>query len=92
MQTRLTPEIIREYTEKGYWGDLTVAERFDLTARAHPDKVAVVDSRKRTTFRELAIMSQRLALGLAGLGVRPGDCVAAQLPNRAEALAVILAL
>lgn len=89
---RLTPEIIREYTEKGYWGDLTVAERFDLTARAHPDKVAVVDSQKRTTFRELVTMSQRIALGLAGLGIRPGDCVAAQLPNRPEALAVILAL
>ena len=92
VRTCLTPQTIREYTEKGYWGDLTVVERFDLTAQAHPDKAAVVDSQKRTTFRELATMSRRLALGLVELGVRPGDRVAAQLPNRAEALAVILAV
>lgn len=92
MQTRLTPELIREYTDKGYWKNLTVAERFDLAAQAHPDKVAVVDSQKRTTFRELAAMSRRLALGLLEMGVRPADRVAAQLPNRAEALAAVLAV
>ncbi|MDP2660228.1 MAG: AMP-binding protein, partial [Dehalococcoidia bacterium] len=92
MQTRLTPEIIREYTEKGYWGNLTVSERFDLTAKALQHKVAVVDSQKRTTFGDLAAMSRRLALILLELGIRPGDRICAQLPNRAEALAVLLAV
>ncbi|MDO8690891.1 MAG: AMP-binding protein, partial [Dehalococcoidia bacterium] len=92
MKTCLTPELIREYTEKGYWGNLTVAERFDLTAEARPDKTAVVDSQRRTSFRELAAMSRRIALALLELGVRPGDCVGAQLPDRVEAMAVALAL
>ncbi|MDO8690164.1 MAG: AMP-binding protein [Dehalococcoidia bacterium] len=92
MQTRLTSEIIREYTEKGYWGNLTVSERFDMTAEALQDKVAVIDSQKRTTFGELATMSRRLALILLELGIRPGDRICAQLPNRAEALAVLLAV
>ena len=92
MRSRFTPELIREYTEKGYWGRQTVAERFDQTVEAHPDKLAIIDSQGRTTFRELALMANRLALGLAEAGVRPGERVAAQLPNRAEALAVVLAL
>ncbi len=92
MKTRFTAEIIREYTDRGYWGSQTIAERFDQTVQACPEKVAVVDSVRRTTFRELSRMSERLALGMVEAGIRPGDRVASQLPNRAEALAVMIAI
>lgn len=92
MKTRLTPEIIQAYTSQGYWGLETMADRFDKTVEAHPDKTAIVDAVGRTTFRQLSLMAQRLALGLIDAGVRPGDRVASQLPNRAEAMAAIIAL
>lgn len=92
MKTRLTPQAIEEYTTKGYWSHLTVGDRLDQRIREHPHKVAVVDSWKETTYGELGRVVERLALGFLGMGVRPGDRVASQLPNRMEALAVLFAL
>jgi long-chain acyl-CoA synthetase len=48
-----------------------------------PDREAVVDARERLTWRAAHDRVRRLAGGLARLGVRPGDRVAALLPNGA---------
>src|SRR5439155_9385334 len=50
--------------------------------------IAVASDGARTTltFRELAAETARVAAGLPGLGVAPGDRVAAVLPNAAEAV------
>lgn len=86
IDTRLTPALIAEYVSRGYWSDVTVGERLDRMAEAFPEKTAIVDSRGRTTYGELRAQSDRLALGLHGLGIRRGDRITAQLPNRAEAM------
>lgn len=65
----------------GVWGELTLAEMFDEAARRDPDKVAVVDSRERSTYGQLLDRSLRYATVLAELGVRAGDPVAVQLPG-----------
>jgi long-chain acyl-CoA synthetase len=57
-----------------------------LLARAverAPDREAVVDAAQRVTWRELHHRVRRLAAGLAGLGIQPGDRVATLLPNGA---------
>ncbi len=91
IETRLTPQLIAEYTARGYWSDTTVGERFDRLAEACPDKTAVVDARQRVTYAGLRQLVDRLARGLYELGIRAGDRVTAQLPNRVEALTVYFA-
>lgn len=51
-------------------------------ARAHGDREAIVCGDERITFREFHRRVERLAHGLAALGLRLGDALAIWLPNR----------
>jgi len=56
----------------------------DLLRRAaymYPDKVAVVHGERRSSYRQLAERSWRLANGLRAAGLQKGDRVAVVLPN-----------
>lgn len=72
---------------QGYWHDRTINDALDACLAACPDKLALTAVRveggevKRFTYRELAGMADRIALGLARLGVGRNDVVACQLPN-----------
>jgi long-chain acyl-CoA synthetase len=55
------------------------------TADRMPDKLALVDGRRRITYGELARAVERVAAALRARGVCPGDRVAVYLPNIAEA-------
>ena len=59
---------------------------FQSTATTYPDRVALRDWADGRTFtwREYDVQVRRIAAGLAGLGVRPGDTVAIMLRNRPE--------
>ncbi len=50
------------------------------------DRLAVVDGERRFTYAEFADRAQRLAGALAGLGVQPGDRVAALCANSSAML------
>ena len=64
----------------------TVAEAFQSTARAHPDRVALrtKGDELSMTWREYAEKVEATAGGLAGLGLRRGDTLAIMLTNRPE--------
>ncbi len=64
----------------------TLAEAFQLTAAQQPGKVALrtPDDSVSITWAEYADRVERLAGGLASLGVGPGDTVAIMLLNRPE--------
>lgn len=51
------------------------------TAQRRPQQTALVAGDKRLSYAELAAMVERVAAGLAQLGVQPGDRVALVLPN-----------
>ena len=55
-------------------------------ARVWPQRVAVIHGARRCTYARLLERCRRLAAALAGAGVRPGDTVAALLPNIPEML------
>ncbi|SDF43195.1 amino acid adenylation domain-containing protein [Lentzea fradiae] len=60
-------------------------------AAAHPDRVAVVESRGgRLTYGELAHRARHVAGMLADHGVRPGDPVAVTLPKGGDQVAALL--
>ncbi|MFG1925279.1 class I adenylate-forming enzyme family protein [Cryptosporangium sp. NPDC048952] len=90
--TLLTPELIERYTAAGYWSDATLADVFRRNAQEFPDRVAYVDDRAEITWGELWRISGEVASGLARRGVRRGDVVAVQLPNRLEFVHVLAAV
>jgi long-chain acyl-CoA synthetase len=64
----------------------TVAEAFQLTAAAHPDRPALrlKGDELSITWGEYADKVRRVAAGLAGLGLGPGDSMAIMLTNRPD--------
>ena len=64
----------------------TVAEAFQKTARAHPDRCALrlKGDEFSITWAEYADKVRRTAAGLAGLGLGRGDAMAIMLTNRPE--------
>jgi cyclohexanecarboxylate-CoA ligase len=91
-ETTLTPELIEKYTAEGLWAGRVITDFLDEVAAATPDKVAAIDARGQVTYGELKRLSDRAALGLLELGVRPGDVVSFQLPNWIEFLVVHFAV
>lgn len=79
-------DAVRRYRDAGLWGTRTIADELHAVARAHPDRLAVVALDGRITFRELDERTDRIAHGLAGLGLRPGDPVLFQVTNRLGAV------
>lgn len=71
----------------GLWHDRTINDDLDACAAHCPDKVALTAVRldggvaRRFSYRELATLADRVAVGLNRLGVGHGDVVAMQLPN-----------
>jgi cyclohexanecarboxylate-CoA ligase len=81
----------------GLWRDDTINRFFQRALEQCPDKTAVVSYRAgsdeaiRLTYRELGVRVDRIARGLAAMGVGPADVVTWQLPNCWEFIALALA-
>jgi cyclohexanecarboxylate-CoA ligase len=72
---------------QGLWLDRTLNDDLDACLANCPDKLALTAVRvetgevRRFTYREMAAMADRIAVGLSRLGVGRNDVVAMQLPN-----------
>jgi len=83
----LLPPRRAESIAKGWWFDRTINHELDACVAAYPDKVALTAVRsdsgelRRFTYRELSQLADRIAVGLARLGVGRNDVVSMQLPN-----------
>jgi long-chain acyl-CoA synthetase len=64
----------------------TLCEAFQLTAAAHPDRVALrlKDGEHELTWGDYADKVKKLAAGLASLGLGPDDTLGIMLTNRPE--------
>jgi long-chain acyl-CoA synthetase len=64
----------------------TLAEAFQITAAAHPDRTALrlKGDEFAISWREYADKVRRVAAGLAGLGLQRGDTMALMLTNRPD--------
>ena len=69
------------------WHNRTINQDLDDCLTHCPDQLALTAARvesgeqRRFTYREMAAMADRIAVGLSRLGVGRDDVVAAQLPN-----------
>ena len=84
--TIISQESIDEYTKAGYFSNRTITDFLDGAATRTPDKTAAIDPRRQVSYRQLQAETDRCALGLLELGVKPGDVVSFQLPNWIEFL------
>ncbi|URN13932.1 AMP-binding protein [Streptomyces radiopugnans] len=86
-----------EYRRRGWWRDETFLDDLHRHARERPRKLAIAgrritESRTDTLdYAELARLTDRFAMALLELGVRRGDFVAVQLPNRWEMVPLMFA-
>ncbi len=86
------PEFARRYRERGYWADKSLAQEFGVVFRRFAERTALIDRDRRLTYRDLDRASDRLALNLLALGLKPLDRVVVQLPNVAEFVILYFAL
>lgn len=63
---------------------MTAADYCDRNGREFGDKEALIDDRRRLTWREVKDLSDRLALGLIRLRLKREGRLLVQLPNSAE--------
>lgn len=82
---------------RAWWPDRILTDYLDDSVARHPDKVALTGGNSMTgsivtlSWRQLRRRVDRMAAGLAALGVERGDVVACQLPNWWEFVALHLA-
>ncbi|NLI13465.1 MAG: medium-chain fatty-acid--CoA ligase [Peptococcaceae bacterium] len=81
-----------EYRRKGYWGDATLADFWQMAVLSAPEKTAVIDLQGTCyTYAELDDAAGRVAAFLKEAGVAPGDFVSFQLPGWAEFTVIYVA-
>ena len=71
---------------------MTLGDILDRAADIHPKKEAFVDKNTRITYEDARNKTNRLAIGLLNLGIKPLDRVLVQLPNWNEFVFTYFAL
>lgn len=80
------------YRQQGLWGDASLADYWQQTARAMPDKIAVVDNHGASyTYSALDHAASCLANWMLANGIESGDRIAFQLPGWCEFTVIYLA-
>ncbi len=85
-------EFTERYRLRGYRQGRTLHDLLLAAADEHGPRTAVVSGPTRLTFTELVRRAAELASGLHRLGIRPGERVVVQLPNRADFVVLCFAL
>ena len=95
-------ERIKEYTERGYWGQKTLIDYFKERVNEEPDRVCLVDppnkqqlvglTPERVTYRELDRAVDATAESFLRRGIQKDDIIIVQLPNCWELAMLYLAI
>src|SRR5436305_14257268 len=85
------PEAARHYYAAGLWREDTLYTLLARHAARRPAAFALRDSRRRLTWAELLAIVDAVAADLDAADLKRGERVAVWLPNRVEAVAVLLA-
>ncbi len=90
-ETVLTNDRIEAMTAAGHWpGDLLL-DRLAALLPGREHRPLIIDEHGTVTWAAFAERVERLARGLLAIGVRPGQVVQLQLPNRREFPLAVLA-
>jgi non-ribosomal peptide synthetase component E (peptide arylation enzyme) len=83
-QIILEPERAKSYKARGLWTGETFFEILQRRARQHPDREVFADAKGRITYGELKDKIERCAEFLRRIGIKRGDVVTIQIPNRID--------
>ncbi|WP_350453906.1 medium-chain fatty-acid--CoA ligase [Slackia heliotrinireducens] len=82
---KINEEAKKQYYEKGYWTEDTIADVWARQCKAFADKIYVKDDLGASyTYAECDELSSRVAAWLVDAGVEVGDIVTFQFPTWAE--------
>jgi acyl-CoA synthetase len=85
------PALARRYYAEGLWRKDTLYTLLCDHAARRPEAFAVRDSRRRLSWSELRGVVDAVAADLDEAGLKRGERVSVWLPNRVEAVAILLA-
>lgn len=85
-------DVAERYRAAGWWRGETFGDQLDAWAAAFGDRTALVDGDTRLGYASLAAAARRQARALHAIGLRRGDRVVVQLPNRAAFVVLWFAL
>lgn len=85
-----SPDRLKAYVAAGALTDETLVSAFSQAARKHPDRTALSEVDWSCTYAELDVITDKVASGLMGLGLRPLDRVLFQLANSKELVIAFL--
>ena len=96
-----SPERIRDYVVRGFWGTTTIDDLFRTAVISGRDRLAIVDAPNKASFmntpvlrlswNEIADNVDRLCQRLLAAGVKRDDIIGTQLPNCVELAYLYLA-
>jgi cyclohexanecarboxylate-CoA ligase/acyl-CoA synthetase len=87
-----SPEEMAGFRGSGAWKDLILTDLLDRHVRVRPNEIAIVDETSRITWAQLANRVNRIAAAFVDAGLKPGEFVGIQLPNRIEFVETYLAI
>jgi acyl-CoA synthetase len=85
------PNMARRYYAEGLWRNDTLYTLLCDHAARRPEAFAVRDARRRLSWSELRAVVDAVAASLDEAGVKRGERVSVWLPNRVEAVSILLA-
>lgn len=88
----LSGNMSADFVAKGYWERITIPQLCNINASLFGEECAIVDSKRRITWAQLKIESDRIAVHLRKLGVKKDDIFMVVLPNIVENFTVRVAL
>jgi non-ribosomal peptide synthetase component E (peptide arylation enzyme) len=88
----ISPEQATLFRDAGWWPDVTLPGLLRRWAERAPQAPALIAADRTLTFEDLDRESDRVAAGLARLGVGRGDVVSCQLANVPELVVLLLAV
>lgn len=90
-----TERYVKNHTQYEYlagWEKKTLGEQLKTWASDYGDRVAVVEDNMKITYKELDEKAADMAYGFMELGIKKGDKVIVQLPNRISFVVTFFAL
>jgi non-ribosomal peptide synthetase component E (peptide arylation enzyme) len=81
-----------QFLADGLWRNLTTWDYLERHADSHPAREFLSDARRRVSYAQFKNEAERTAQALLSLGIRSGDVVTIQLPNRIEFASVVFSL
>jgi non-ribosomal peptide synthetase component E (peptide arylation enzyme) len=85
-------QLAARYTSEKLWLQKTVFDILAEQATAHPDRIAIKDQNGTITYGALKDEIERAAQFYRSIGIKRGDVVTIQLPNRVEFAVAFIAL